>query len=134
MRFNGHNILAIILAALAIYAIEFVIFAVIIPGPTYENMVGLSASQMTDGAARMPYGAIMPLLAAIGLSLAVKWRGAVGLAQGFVTGAIIAICFGFAATMYQFVYGAATPLWLPVSLAHFVVAYGVAGAILSAWK
>ena len=31
MRFNGHNLLAILVAAIAIYLIEFVIFAVLIP-------------------------------------------------------------------------------------------------------
>ena len=41
MRYNGHNILAIIVAAIAIYAIEFVIFALFIPGATYAHMVGI---------------------------------------------------------------------------------------------
>ncbi|HVV31891.1 MAG TPA: hypothetical protein VG943_16275 [Caulobacterales bacterium] len=136
MRFNGFNILAIIVAAIAIYAIEFVIFAVLIPGPTYQHMVGMSDAQATASMAgsRMPYGIVMPILAAIGLALVVKWRQAVGLAGGFITGALMGVLFGFAATMYSYVYGAATEMFLGVTLIHYILCYGVAGAILSAWK
>ncbi|MES1202066.1 MAG: DUF1761 family protein [Pseudomonadota bacterium] len=136
MRFNGLNILAIIVAAIAIYAIEFLMFGVLIPGPDYARMVGMSdaQSQASMAATRMPFGAIMPILAAIGLALVVKWREGVGLLSGFITGALMGVLFGFAATMYSYVYGAATETWLLVSLVHYIICYGVAGAILNAWK
>ena len=134
MRFMGQNILAIVLAAIVIYAIEFVIFALLIPGPQYEHMTGISDAQMTAGMSRMPFGAIMPILAAIGISLVVKWRNAPGLMAGVQTGALLGLVFGFSISMYQYVYGPATEMWLLVSALHFVIAYGVAGAILGAWK
>jgi hypothetical protein len=132
MRFNGHNVLAIIAAAIAIYLIEFLIFAVIIPGDQYLAMVGLNADQLH--ADRMLYGVAPPILAAIGLSLAVKWRNAPGLMGGAMTGVWMAIFFAFAVSLYPFVYGSNTEMFVAVDLAHFVVCYGVAGAILGAWK
>ena len=133
MRYNGHNILAIIVAAIAIYAIEFVIFALFIPGATYAQMVGISMDQ-AGNMGRMPYGAIMPVLQAIGLSCAVKWRGAIGPVAGAVTGIILAVFFATAVSMYQYVYAAAEPIWIVVSLGHFVLCYAVAGIVLGAWK
>mgnify|MGYP000844155288 CR=1 FL=1 len=59
MRFMGHNALAIFVAALAIYLIEFVIFAVLMSPEQYQGMSGYAAS--ADGAARMPWGIAPPM-------------------------------------------------------------------------
>ena len=53
---------------------------------------------------------------------------------GVTTGVIMAICFGVGVSLYSFVYGPNSPTFIGIDLAHFVVAYGVAGAILGAWK
>lgn len=132
MRFNGHNVLAVIVAALVIYAIEFVIFAVLIPGDQYMAMVGMTAEQAD--ASRMPFGAIPPILAAIGLSLAVKWRNAPGLMGGLTTGLMMGFFFGFAVSLYGFVYGPNTAQYVAVDLGHYLVCYAAAGAVLGAWK
>lgn len=132
MRYQGHNVLAIIVAAIAIYLIEFVIFAVMISAEQYTAMIGVTTDQLHPD--RMPYGAIPPILAAIGLSLAVKWRNAPGLMGGAMTGILMAIFFAFAASLYGFVYGSNTETFLAVNLAHYLVCYAVAGAILGAWK
>lgn len=130
MRVMGHNALAIIVAAIAIYAIEFLIFAVMIPGPQYTAMTGYG-----DGdASRMALGALPPLLAAIGLSLTVKWRGAPGWMGGLVTGVLMAIFFAFASSLYSYVYGPNSMQFVLVNLGHYLVCYGIAGAILGAWK
>ena len=78
MRIMGHNVLAIFVAAIAIYALEYLIFAVLVPGDAYMRMSGYSAESMEAGIARMPFGVIPPLLAAVGLSLAIKWRNKPG--------------------------------------------------------
>lgn len=132
MRFNGHNLLAILAAAIAIYLIEFVIFGLLIPGEQYAAYVGLDANQMH--ADRMLFGVVPPILAAIGLSLAVKWRNAPGPMGGAMTGVWMALFFAFAGSLYSYVYGSHTAAYLPVNLAHFLVCYAVAGAILGAWK
>jgi hypothetical protein len=134
MRMMGHNVLAIIVAAIAIYALEYLIFAVLIPGDQYMAMSGYSAERMQAGMARMPFGVIPPLLAAIGLSLAVKWRNKAGWMAGATTGALMAVFFAYAVSFYGYVYGPNNLAFMGVSLGHFVACYAVAGAILGAWK
>jgi hypothetical protein len=132
MRYMGHNVLAILVAAIAIYAIEFVIFGVMIPGPQYASMVGLMDEQMH--ADRMPVGVIMPILTAIGLALVIKWRNAAGWMGGATTALIMAVLFALPVALYGYVYGSHTETFIGVNLAHFLVCWGAAGAILGAWK
>ena len=135
MRVMGHNVLAIIVAALAIYAIEYVIFAVLMTGEQYMAFTGFAQEQSDAiGMSRMPFGIVMPLLTAIGLSLAIKWRNAPGMMGGVMTALIMAVLFGFSTSLYSYVYGAHTESYLPVNLGHFLVCWGAAGAILGAWK
>jgi hypothetical protein len=134
MRVMGHNVLAILVAALAIYLIEFVIFAVLMTPDQYMAFTGLNAEQAAAGAARMPFGIVPPLLAAIGLSAVIKWRNASGWMAGLATGAILAILFGFSVGFYGYVYGPHQAEYQAVNLAHFLVCWGAGGAILGAWK
>lgn len=130
MRMMGHNVLAIIVAAIAIYAIEFLIFAAAMSPEQYTSLSGYSGGDMS----RMPFGIVPPVLAAIGLSLAIKWRNKPGWTAGLMTGVYMAICFAVAVSFYGFVYGPNTPEFLAIHFGHFVVCYGVAGAILGAWR
>jgi hypothetical protein len=132
MRYNGHNVLAIVAAAIVIYVLEFLIFGVAIPGEQYEAMVGLNSDQMH--AERMPVGAVMPILTAIGLSLAIKWRNAGGWMGGVTTALLVVIFLAFPASLYGYVYGSHTMQFVWVNLGHFLVCYGAAGAVLGAWK
>lgn len=134
MRFMGHNVLAIIVAAIAIYAIEFVIFAMLMSQEQYMALTGVTAEQMQGGAARMPYGIVPPVLAAIGLSLVIKWRNAPGLMGGVTTALLMAVLFAFGTGLYGYVYGTHTEAYQAVNLAHFLVAWGAAGAVLGVWK
>lgn len=134
MRFNGHNVLAIIVAALVIYGIEFVIFGVLLSAEQYIGFTGVTEQQIQSGAARMPFGIIPPLFAAIGLSLVIKWRDKPGWMSGAAAGLIVAVLFGFGVSLYGYVYGPHTEAYLPVNLAHFLVAWAAAGAILGAWR
>lgn len=134
MRIMGHNLLAILVAAVAIYMLEFLQFAVIIPGEQYMAMMGLTEAQGAAAEARMPIGVVMPILAALGLSVAIKWRGAPGAVAGASTAVIVGVLFAFSASMYGYVYGAANEQFLLANLIHFVGVYAVAGAIIGAWK
>lgn len=135
MRFQGHNVLAILVAALAMYALEFVLFGLIISPEQFNVLSGLTEEQRALlGMSRMGLGVVMPILAAIGLSLAVKWRGASGIVAGALTGVLMALFLGFGSRMYGYVYGPHTDAYLLIDLARYVVTYGVAGAILGAWK
>jgi hypothetical protein len=132
MRMMGHNVLAIVLAAIVIYAIEFVIFAVLMTPEQYNAMSGYPPA--ADSMARMPFGAIPPILAAIGLSLVIKWRNTPGLMGGLATGVLMAVFFGVAVSLYSFIYGPNSPAFIGIDAGHFIVCYGLAGAILGAWK
>jgi len=134
MRVMGLNVLAIIVAALLIYGIEFVIFAMLISPEQYQAFTGITAEQVEAGMSRMPFGIIPPLLAAVGLSLVIKWRDAVGMMGGVSTALLMAVVFAFGVSLYSFVYGPHVEAYLPVNLAHFLVSWGAAGAVLGAWK
>jgi hypothetical protein len=132
MRVMGHNVLAIVVAAIVIYLMEFVIFAVLIPAPDYAAMVGLNEDQMHPD--RMPVGAVMPILSAIGLSTVIKWREATGLMAGAMTGVVMSVLFALPVFLYGYVYGSHTETFIAINLGHFIVCWGAAGAILAAWK
>jgi hypothetical protein len=134
MRVMGHNAFAIVLAAVAIYAIEFLIFAVLIPADQYMAMTGINEAQVSAGTGRMPVGVVMPILFAIGLSLAIKWRGAAGLMGGVSTALLMAVLLAFPASLYSYVYGPHTEQFLLINLGHYLVCFAAAGAILGAWK
>jgi hypothetical protein len=134
MRVMGHNALAIFVAALVIYGIEFVIFAVLMTPEQYQTFTGITSEQASAGMSRMPFGIVPPLLTAIGLSLAIKWRDAAGWMGGVTTALLMAVLFGFATSLYGYVYGPHTETYLPVNLGHFLVCWGAAGAVLGAWK
>lgn len=132
MRIMGYNVLAIAAAAVAIYVIEFLIFGLLIPGEQYAAMVGLRMDQMHPE--RMPVGALMPIMSAIGLGVVIKWRNALGMAAGAITALIMVILFALPVSLYSYVYGAHTETFVFVNTVHFLVCWGVAGAILGAWK
>ena len=134
MRMMGHNVLAIAAAAIVIYLLEFAIFGVLITPEQYETMTGLSPEQHAAGASRMPLGAIIPIMTAIGLALVIKWRNAPGLMGGVTTALLVAVLFGFSTSLYAYVYGAHADGYLPINLGHFLVCYAAGGAIIGAWK
>jgi hypothetical protein len=134
MRFMGHNALAILAAAIAIYAIGFVVYGLLIPGEQYMQMAGITAEEVEAAQWKMPLGVIMPILIAIGLSLVIKWRNASGWMSGATTGFWMALFFLFAERLYGFVYTAEGGELLMVDTAHAFVTAIVAGAILGAWK
>ncbi len=133
MRVMGHNVIAIVVAAIAIWAIGFLLYVVLFQAQWTEWM-GVTEEQMEQDNGRMPFMVVMPFLQAIGLSLAVKWRNAPGWMGGLMTGVLLAIFLTIAGRMYGWVYSfEATELFGLDSL-HFLLTHAVAGAILGAWK
>jgi len=134
MRVGGHNALAVVVAAIAIYAIEFLIYGVAVPAAQFQQMAGLSDAQVAASAARMPLGALMPLMAAIGISMAIRWRGSFGLTAGALTALPLALLIAFSSRLYGYVYGADSDLYLMIELGRYVVTYAVAGGVIGAWR
>ncbi|MGD9981077.1 MAG: DUF1761 domain-containing protein [Hyphomonadaceae bacterium] len=133
MRYNGHNVLAIVVAAIAIWAIGFLLYVVLF-AEQWTAWMGLSEADMEKDNGRMPFMVVMPFLQAIGLSLAVKWRNAQGWLGGLVTGLLMAVFFSIAARMYSWVYSFEVNELFGLDSLHFLLTHAVAGAILGAWK
>lgn len=133
MRVMGHNVLAIVAAAVAIWAIGFLLYVVLFQ-EQWMTWMGVSMEDAEKDNGRMPFMAVMPFLTAIGLSLAIKWRDKPGWFDGLKVGLMLAVFLTIAGRMYGWVYS-----WEPTELfgldtLHFLLTHAVAGTILGAWK
>ncbi len=133
MRVMGHNVLAIAVAAIAIWLLGFLIYVVLFSEQWMTWMQLTEAERDTDNG-RMPFMLVMPILQAIGISLAVKWRNQAGWMAGLTTGVLMAVFFSIAARMYGWVYSFEVNELFGIDSAHFLLTHAVAGAILGAWK
>lgn len=129
----GHNVLAIAVAAIAIWLLGFLIYVVLFSEQWMTWMQLTEAEKNTDNG-RMPFMLVMPILQAIGISLAVKWRNQAGWMAGLTTGVLMAVFFSIAARMYGWVYSFEVNELFGIDSAHFLLTHAVAGAILGAWK
>jgi hypothetical protein len=133
MRVMGHNVFAIIVATIAIWAIGFLLYVVLFQAQ-WMAWMGVTEEQMQQDNGRMPFMVVMPFLQAIGLSLAVKWRNAPGWMGGLMTGVLLAIFLTIAGRMYGWVYSFEPTELFGLDSLHFLLTHAVAGAILGAWK
>lgn len=133
MRYQGHNVLAIVVAAIAIWAIGFLLYVVLF-ADQWSAWMGLTEADMEKDNGRMPFMVVMPFLQAIGLSLVVKWRNASGWMAGAMTGVLMAVFFSISARMYGWVYSFEVNELFGLDSLHFLLTHAVAGAILGAWK
>lgn len=134
MRVMGHNVLAILVAALAIFGVGFVIYGALLTD-AWVASTGWSMEELQTGASKMPFSPIPSILIAIGLSLAIKWRGRPGWMEGAVTGLLMALFLLIGERFYGFVYApAGGEVWLAIDALYAVASGFVGGAILGAWK
>jgi hypothetical protein len=133
MRVMGHNVFAIVVAAIIIWAIGFLLYVVLFQ-QEWMGWMGLTEEQMEDDNGRMPFMVVMPFLQAIGLSLAVKWRNQPGWMGGLVTGVLMAVFFSIAARMYGWVYSTEVSELFGLDSLHFLLTHAAAGALLGGWK
>lgn len=129
----GHNGLAIVAAAIAIWAIGFLLYVVLFQAQWLDWM-GVAADDMDKDNGRMPVMAVMPFLQAIGLSLAIKWRDRPGWFDGLKVGLMLAVCLTVAGRMYGWVYSFERTELFGLDTLHFLLTHMAAGAILGAWK
>ena len=106
MRAAGINWGAVLAAAIAIYAIGFIIYGLLIPGDTWMAMAGISAEEMASvGTSRMLFSPLMPLATAIFLGLLFKLGRVEGAKVGVKWAIIIAFASAVPALWYGWVYG-----------------------------
>lgn len=133
MRAGGINWLAVLIAAIAVYAIGFIIYGMLVPeevanaGATAEEMAAI-------GDSRMPFGVVMPLLTAGAMALLFKWGKVAGAGDGMRWAAAIALASAIPALLYGWVYGVGPIDITMIDVAHLFAGHVAAGAILGAWR
>jgi hypothetical protein len=134
MRSGGINWLAVLVAAIAIYAIGFVVYGLLIPAETWMAWEGMSDADMAVGESRMMFGPIMPLMTAIFLAVLFKWGQVASVSTGARWAAVVALASAVPAELYAWVYGIGAIQVTVVDAVHLFLGHVAAGAILGGWK
>lgn len=128
----GDNWLAIIAAAVAIYAIGFIIYGAVF-SKLWMQLSGYTKEQLAPHMWKMAISWIMPVLTAIGLALILKMAGVTNLATGLMISLQVWFFIVLPARLYSFVYSPEKPGLLVMDLIHLLLGTLVAGGIISAW-
>jgi len=134
MRSGGINWLAVLVAAIAIYAIGFVIYAMLIPEPTWMAMSGMTEAEKATAMSRMMYSPIMPIMIAVFMAVLFKWGQVADAMSGIRWGAVIALASAIPTMLYGWVYGGLSTDMTMVDCSHLLLGHIAAGAILGGWK
>lgn len=134
MRAAGINWLAVIAAAVAIYAIGFVIYGLIIPEEAWMRLSGITEEQKAIAQSRMPFGVLMPIMTAVFLALLFNFGRVTGLSQGAQWGLMVALASAVPTVWYGWVYGGMPAEMTLVDSVHLFFGHIAAGAILGAWR
>ena len=135
MRAGGINWLAALAAAVAIYAIGFVIYGVLVPEEYWMSVSGISKEQMEAvGETRMPFFVVMPLMTAAFLAILFKLGRVVDAATGAKWAAVVALASAIPAVLYGWVYGVGPFDMTLIDSGHLLLGHVAAGTILGAWR
>lgn len=135
MRAGGINWLAVLAAAVAFYAVGFVIYGLLIPEETWMAWAGLDAADFERvGTSRMPFSVVMPLMTAAFLAVLFKWGNVGDTATGAKWGAVVALASAVPGMLYGWVYGVGPINITLVDSAHLLLGHVIAGAIVGGWK
>ena len=135
MRLYGYNLVAILAAAIVIYAVGYVIYGVLIPPDVWMKNAGITPEEMhAIGGARMIYGPLMPLATAIGMAVLFRWAGVARLQAGLRYGALIALLSAIPTIWYGWVYGVGGSTAPMIDSVHLLLGHMAAGSVLATWK
>jgi hypothetical protein len=134
MRSGGIHWLAVIAAAIAIYALGFVIYAMLIPEESWMAMTGMTEAEKATGMARMPFSVLMPILTAVFMAVLFKWGAVADAMKGAQWGMVIALASAVPTVLYGWVYGGLNTNMALIDCAHLLLGHIAAGAILGGWK
>jgi hypothetical protein len=135
MRAGGLNWLAVLAAAIAIYAIGFVIYGLLIPAESWMAMEGVSEAEMAAvGESRMPFSIVMPLMTAIFMAILFRWGNVDSVSKGGQWAALIALASAVPGMLYGWVYGTGPIEMTVLDSAHLFLGHVAAGMILGGWK
>ena len=135
MRSGGINWLAVLAAAIAFYAIGFVIYGMLIPAERWMEMSGITAAEMEAvGNSRMMFSPVMPIMTAVFLGILFKWGQVSGASKGAQWAMVVAFASAIPSLLYGWVYGVGPIDETLVDSAHLLLGHVAAGAILGGWK
>ena len=135
MRIGGLNLLAVLSAALAIYAIGFIIYGVLIEPNAWMAMAGISQAELdVVGQSRMPFGAVMPVMTAIFMAVLFQMGQVEDTTTGIRWAIVIALASAVPALGYGWVYGVGPVSMTLLDSAHLLLGHVAAGAILGGWR
>ena len=135
MRSGGINWLAVLAAAIAFYAIGFVIYGMLIPAERWMDMSGITAAEMEAvGDSRMMFSPIMPIMNSVFLAILFKWGQVASAAKGAQWAMAVALASAIPTMLYGWVYGGLATEMTMVDCAHLLLGHVVAGAIIGGWK
>jgi hypothetical protein len=134
MRSGGINWIAVLAAAIAIYAIGFIIYVLAIPEESWMAMSGISEAQKEVAMSRMVFSPVMPILTALFLAVLFKWGQVGSLSTGMQWAAVVALASAIPTILYAWVYGGGTTEMAMVDGGHLLLGHVTAGAILGGWR
>lgn len=134
MRSGGINWLAVIAAAIAIYALGFVIYGMLIPPGSWMAMSGMTEAETATAMTRMPYSVVMPIMTALFLAVLFKWGAVADAMKGAQWGLVVALASAVPTLLYGWVYGGLDTNMTLVDSGHLLLGHIAAGAILGGWK
>ena len=134
MRSGGINWLAVLAAAVAVYALGFVIYGLLIPPETWTAMSGISEAQTETAMSRMMFSPVMPILTAVFLAVLFKWGQVASLSKGAQWAAVVALASAVPTMLYGWVYGGMSTDMTLIDCGHLFLGHVAAGAILGGWR
>ena len=134
MRSGGINWLAVIVAAIVIYAIGFLIYGVVVPEDKWMAMSGMTDVEKATAMTRMMYSPLMPIMTAVFMAVLFKWGAVADAMAGIKWAVVIGLASAVPAMLYGWVYGGLSTGMTMVDVSHLLLGHIAAGAILGGWK
>lgn len=134
MRSGGLNWLAVIAAAIVIYAIGFVIYGVLMPQDVNIAMSGMTDTERATADARMIFGPLMPIMTAVFMAVLFKWGQVADAMAGIKWAVVVALASAVPTMLYGWVYGGLNTDMTMIDVSHLLLGHIAAGGILGGWK
>jgi hypothetical protein len=134
MRTGGINWLAVIVAAIVIYAIGFVIYGLVVPADSWMAMTGMTEGEKSIAMSRMIYSPLMPILTAVFMAILFNWGNVSDAKTGAKWAVVIALASAIPTMLYGWVYGGLNSDMTLIDVSHLLLGHIAAGAILGGWK
>ncbi len=133
MRVLNINLVAVLVAAIAMYAVGALIYGVLF-SQAWMALSGYTQDSFAGNEWRMALGPVMPLITAFGLALVFQRLDVNDRPSGLAIAACAWLFFTFTSRLYSFSYGIEPVGLLGLDSLHLLLTHLVGGAILAKWR